>query len=597
MLWEPTNNIKPLIKWLIGDVLPEGYLALEISIENAWQLYSDSVEYVICFNNLKLSTLKRQLKILAEIPVYFYDQSSHRSAKAGEYGWKFYPLKLTDNRRELWLDNDLILFDRHPDIDEFLFGEKEIFLFLEDIQRVYRPETLDRFIPRSLEICGGLLGLPAWPTTKIHHSYTTFLSRHDISGSDTHFTSPMLARLGIENATIALLYLCYPDVAKIISNRDIPPGKTIRTGTVGNVGMHFTGLNRGPRRAVALSFGLLKHSKKRPRIPSPLSTEALEPSNATPQPVSAIIKKNQFTGSMAKRGWLTVTSRDYIDYSIIACCSIRKYAGKCGSLPIVVVTADELSGDAAYKLNMLGCELIKWRDIAHRISKVFDIEFFNSTDVRRRAALVKAAAPVWSPFIRSCFFDADIMVLNGLDQLWNYQRPGRFAMAIEAEKPYASYIKDRSWLHREWGIDYTAILKQSGPLFSSGLILSDPGCVAVARRWISLLLRLEEAGWENAVVQDDQLWLTVALAEPGITQPVELPWQYHTLYLRHLRGENILHISKNRLEDDNNKPIRLLHLVGMKSDLENGVSGDIIDFVRSKIQLMLGKDSPTWAAV
>lgn len=267
---------KPIIKWLIGPVREDGYEALRISLENFWLLYADQVEYVVCFNRIDCLTLQQMVAAPALIPIQWYDQTPDRSSAAGEFGWKFYPLKLTADRRELWLDNDLVIHKRHPNIDSFLFGKEDRFLFLEDVQRVYQPESLDAVIPIGVEICGGLVGLPARSITEIREEYVRFLRRHAIPETDTHFTAEELKLLGIENASVAVLYLCFPGQSLMISKEEIPPGKFIRSGILGHYGMHFTGLNRGPKQGVAWSFRRLADSSERPRCPAKLPPEMSE---------------------------------------------------------------------------------------------------------------------------------------------------------------------------------------------------------------------------------------------------------------------------------------------------------------------------------
>lgn len=298
---------------------------------------------------------------------------------------------------------------------------------------------------------------------------------------------------------------------------------------------------------------------------------------------------------MEPRGWLMATSNEYMDYCAAACQSIRRNAGACRKLPIMAVVVDEVDPEWKWLFAELECEVRHWDEVCSTLCIDRSISNLNVKSSRRRAALVKAGAPLWSPFQQSCFVDVDILVLGELDALWTLQQPARLAMAIEARAPYANYVMDRSWLFRNWGINYESVLATGFPLYSSGVIVSDAGCDDLARRWVSQLLRLETLGWEHAVVPDDQLWFAIALAEDANSRPIELPANLHTLYLHHLRKEDRLSISNQSLLNGNGENVHLLHLVGMKRLLESGHHDLIVDYVRGVICSLLGNRAPKWA--
>jgi hypothetical protein len=199
--------------------------------------------------------------------VALVDQTSFRPREAAEFGWKFFPLKLHDARRELWMDNDLILYDRQPDIESFLFSPGEFLLVAQDAGRWYKPPPLDEFLPAGQGCCGGLLGIPAWPVAQMRTAFEAFLDRHGIPRELTHFTSESLAGPGRENATIGLLAMLFAPTCRWIAHADIPVGSAICRGVVGKCGMHFTGLNREANSSIEAAFRRLATCPTMPRRP------------------------------------------------------------------------------------------------------------------------------------------------------------------------------------------------------------------------------------------------------------------------------------------------------------------------------------------
>ena len=274
-----SKRIRPLFKWLIGRVREEGYDCLSLSMENAWCIYGSQVDYSICYNNIERTFLEERVAPPAGMDVSWVDQTRYRGGVATEYGWKFYPFKIQNDRRELWLDNDIVLFDRHPLVDEFLFGGAERFLFAEDIQRAYSPRSIDERIPEHLKICAGLVGIPAFPIQSILRRFRRLLATYGVPDTETHFTCRTIGQFGVENATVALLCMAYPGEFLLIDHDDIPVGKAIRDGRIGRFGMHFNGLNRGPKPEIAMAFRMLAESPDRPRRPGEMPSDMLRPNS------------------------------------------------------------------------------------------------------------------------------------------------------------------------------------------------------------------------------------------------------------------------------------------------------------------------------
>lgn len=253
----PKKNLlapKPLLKWLMGDVANIGWRSLVCAIKHAWEQYGYQVDYAVCFNNIKRIKIETALIDIRSPRIEFVDQQSHRPGSASRFGWKFFPLKLRHGRRELWMDNDLVLYRRHPLIDEFLFGQQERFLFVEDASRWYGPPALDKALPPGRGISAGMFGIPAIDLDRLSDSYRAKMRELGIPDELTHFTNSNIDVVGCENASVAILRLAIDGDSLCISHGDIPVGSAIQAGAIGAYGMHFTGLNRNAKPELLSAF-------------------------------------------------------------------------------------------------------------------------------------------------------------------------------------------------------------------------------------------------------------------------------------------------------------------------------------------------------
>lgn len=245
---------KPLLKWLMGDVANIGWRSLGCAIRHAWAQYGYQVDYAVCFNNIKRVKIENALVDIQAPKIELVDQQAYRPGSASRFGWKFFPLKLLHGRRELWMDNDLVLYRRHPLIDEFLFGRQERFLFVEDANRWYGPPALDKALPPGRGISAGMLGIPAIELDGLSDSYHAKMKELGIPNELTHFTNPNIDVVGCENASVAILRLAIDGDSLCISHDDIPVGSAIQAGATSAYGMHFTGLNRGAKAELLSAF-------------------------------------------------------------------------------------------------------------------------------------------------------------------------------------------------------------------------------------------------------------------------------------------------------------------------------------------------------
>jgi len=136
--------MKPIIRWNIGNVSQQGWDCLYQSIQNTHLLYGDEVERWICFNTVRFShprldVIGDEVDQLLEVTPENVPRSLHLHYPAAAHlsGWIFAPMQCDPPRRELVLDNDVILYKRNADIDAFLFGDEPFFLFNEQYFSYY----------------------------------------------------------------------------------------------------------------------------------------------------------------------------------------------------------------------------------------------------------------------------------------------------------------------------------------------------------------------------------------------------------------------------------------------------------------------------
>lgn len=144
-----------LIRWTIGPVQPAGFDCLRLSVR-AFQKIYPSAKIVICHNGLSPS----QHEAVQVIGVPLFDQKiakiEWREIEPIGVAWKLYPPRLDLNAHEIFIDNDLILHDRLPEIDKFLAGD--LTLLMEADARHYG--AFERHVPAGYRINSGLFGVP-----------------------------------------------------------------------------------------------------------------------------------------------------------------------------------------------------------------------------------------------------------------------------------------------------------------------------------------------------------------------------------------------------------------------------------------------------
>lgn len=146
--------MKPLFRWTVGEsVSKEGLKCLSHSIFLLKKNYGDSYDYFICHNG-------DNVKSCNFTGVNFIDQRNHvksLSVKPHSTAWKLYPPRIRLNSHEIFLDNDLIIYNILPIIDRFI-NEKDIFFCTQAYKRNYG--NYDSKILKNQNLNTGLFGIP-----------------------------------------------------------------------------------------------------------------------------------------------------------------------------------------------------------------------------------------------------------------------------------------------------------------------------------------------------------------------------------------------------------------------------------------------------
>lgn len=117
-----------ILRWTFGEIKsgynsPQGLELLKYSIKFAQVIFprdKDNIEYYICYNSLRKSTLKAIERFSEKYNVHLIDVSDMLLSKLGNEAtknswWKYALPRIDKARYEIIIDNDVILWEI-PDI-------------------------------------------------------------------------------------------------------------------------------------------------------------------------------------------------------------------------------------------------------------------------------------------------------------------------------------------------------------------------------------------------------------------------------------------------------------------------------------------------
>lgn len=200
-------------------VQPNGFECLYQSILNFKMIYD--VDVYICYNGSKITEIQNTFFNYVNQEIY--------SKKAVGVAWKLYPTRIDLNRHELFIDNDLIINERIPEIDDFFNSDST--LMLEGEGRNYG--RFSKHVLPKYSINSGLFGIPPGFNLQKYLDFFGETWENNVSDRKLSFTWD-------EQGLIASSLLSYKKFA-IISNKVITNcAKKLNMAQ----GMHFIGLNR-----------------------------------------------------------------------------------------------------------------------------------------------------------------------------------------------------------------------------------------------------------------------------------------------------------------------------------------------------------------
>jgi hypothetical protein len=133
---------KPLFRWIIGDVEPEGFSVLSESIRNILKFYKNEFDFLICSNAINLNSKLMLQKISQRFNVEIHEQSwdelpidqsfifkKSNSIRDGTF-WKLCPSRMRLKSHEIICDNDVVFTKPINSIKEFL--EKNVVLMMKE---------------------------------------------------------------------------------------------------------------------------------------------------------------------------------------------------------------------------------------------------------------------------------------------------------------------------------------------------------------------------------------------------------------------------------------------------------------------------------
>lgn len=225
------------IRWTIGDVSLEGFEALRLSVWGAHRVFGDAAAYAICVNSIPLDIAKERTGSLparniwhettGEVPSFMRPYLDGGMAQGA--GWKLAPLRVFDDRHELSLDNDCILWALPEALRRWLEARDGRCLLAEDVRACFG---------RFANECGpaprnaGIRGLP--PGFDLERAMTDVLRAHP---------EPLVSELDEQGLQVAALTRSRPVEVVPLSDVTICSPFPPHLSELGRCGAHFCGLN------------------------------------------------------------------------------------------------------------------------------------------------------------------------------------------------------------------------------------------------------------------------------------------------------------------------------------------------------------------
>lgn len=223
--------MKPLVRWTIGSLNnKDSFDCLERSIKSWKRLYGDLFDCVVCYNGIDSNRINLNIKKIDQKDFNFLCFDPKNTA------WKIHPPRLRFDSHEIFIDNDLILYEKIPIIEDFL-NSNEIIFCTEAYKRCYG--QYDSFVNSHLKLNTGLFGLPPY------FDFGEKIKEKCFFDWDNWFD---------EQGLLASIFVDHHDL-RMIKLEEV--WVCVDEMKMGKYGIHFGGLNRGERK---YWFDFLKNS-------------------------------------------------------------------------------------------------------------------------------------------------------------------------------------------------------------------------------------------------------------------------------------------------------------------------------------------------
>ena len=222
--------MRPLWRWTIGEVSEVGWEIFSESVRQAVKVYPE-FDFVICHNNLSLE----EVIFLKKWGVPLHSQKfeypfQYCEKNQTDYSWKLVPPRLRMDAHELWVDNDLVIRDRIPEIDQWLVSQTTMISASKEVISRYGrfTDSIDPWI----KCCAGFFGLPPGfdLEARINELCMEPLVNYDEQGLVTKIVTGTTGWIEVDFENLKMLGSWNPE--RIGMPHRLPPG------------VHFVGSNR-----------------------------------------------------------------------------------------------------------------------------------------------------------------------------------------------------------------------------------------------------------------------------------------------------------------------------------------------------------------
>lgn len=223
---------KPLVRWVVGECDKLGYDLLYESIINFKKIYKNIFLYCICYNSIEHHN---KLKKSFELVDFVLNQRKFKNnlildpTLINGPHWKLYPPRIFKHQHEIILDNDIIIYKKIKQIEEFL-ATKNTFITTKAIKRSYNKKYESQIV-EGFDINTGLVGLP--PNFDYEKEIKNILKNIDEKWHNHVDEQTLVAFVLQQQKTIVIPY----DVLTACCG--------ITQFEMGKSGTHFVGANKG----------------------------------------------------------------------------------------------------------------------------------------------------------------------------------------------------------------------------------------------------------------------------------------------------------------------------------------------------------------